>query len=391
MHMEPRTLPQRVDDAERAAAETLKHGAGLERIAPPPIQPEARRVADSTISAMRSLSDLSGYGRGMEPNMRRGAAETASPVASAPATRQKVPSFEEASRGHSAPESAFDNVEDARDHSTYVVVTGQRLLEANPSPSPIILSQPLPELARMAMEEPDETRQGADAGRARTVSGWLTESFLGTVAYGRFTGTPPIVTTESPAFFEINNAADGTSGGGNGLYMRGTNHIMITTDIANPADRMCVIAHETLHYAAYLGGGNDGIRFRDAAGGGTVLGEVPWLHEGMTELLAQQLVRSHDTTPSYVGYPAETLTAYYLQQIAGEGTLRAAYVSGDFTAVRQAVDARLGDGAFASLSRMDNGTDALAFLMGRMDEHHVDRSVWDRNPVARIAWSTPFE
>jgi hypothetical protein len=301
-----------------------------------------------------------------------------------------------ASRGHDSSDfqdTRYASVEDAREHSDLLINRVLQKLDDHPLPANFVLSKPLEELARMAMNEPDGTHSQADSGRVLAISGWLDANYLGTTLSGRFGAAPPILTNESPALFEINNAAEGYSGGGNGLYLPFTNHVMISAAIANPADRTCIIAHETLHYAAFLGGGHDGMRYRDAEGKPTVLGHVPWLHEGLTELHAQQLVRSHGTTPTYVGYPAETLTAFYLQQIAGADVTRAAFLSGDFTEVRRSVDARLGNGTFDSLSRTDNGTDALAFLVGRMDDApvRVERSVWDRNPVARIAWATPFE
>lgn len=394
--MEPRTLPQRLEDAEHAAADTLRHGAGLERIAPPPIQPEARRIADSTDSAMLFVSNLKNFGRGLEASTRPPPDRTVPASPRGSVGGRPIPTFEAASRGHDPSEfrdTRYASVEDAREHSDLLINRVLQKLNDNPLPATFVLSKPIEELTSMAMGEPDETHSQADAGRVQAISGWLDANYLGATVSVRFGAAPPILTNESPALFEINNAAEGYSGGGNGLYLPFTNHVMISTEIANPADRMCIIAHETLHYAAFLGGGHDGMRYQDAEGNPTVLGHVPWLHEGLTELHAQQLVRSHGTTPSYVGYPAETLTAYYLQQIAGADATRAAFLSGDCTEVRRAVDARLGGGTFDSLLRIDNGTDALAYLQGRMDDApvRVDRSAWDRNPVARIAWSTPFE
>jgi hypothetical protein len=390
--MEPRTLPQRLEDAEHAAADMLKHGAGLERIAPPPIQPEMRRIADSTLSALRFVSDLSTYGRGLEASTRPPADRTVPASPRGSVGGRPIPTFEAASRGHNPSDfqdTRYTTVEDAREHSDLLIATVLQKINDRPLPANFVLSKPIEGLTSMAMGEPDEAHSQADAGRILAISGWLDANYLGPVVSGRFEAAPPILTNESPALFELNNAAEGYSGGGNGLYLPFTNHVMISTAIADPANRTCIIAHETLHYAAFLGGGHDGVRYRDARGEPAVLGHVEWLHEGLTELHAQQLVRSHGTTPTYVGYPSETLTAFYLQQIAGADTVRAAFLSGDFTAVRQSVDARLGEGTFAALAGMESGPGALTYLEGRMDAARVDRSEWDRNPIARIAKITP--
>jgi hypothetical protein len=184
------------------------------------------------------------------------------------------------------------------------------------------------------------------------------------------------------------DSADGSSS--YGRYIGGTNHIMIRDDQPHEegivvrdrteSRRRLTILHEQLHYAAWLGGGMD-IRWRDGEGHPVIAGRVGWLHEGLTEMHAQQIVRSHGHQPGYVSYPHETATGIYLQRLVGADTLRRAYLTGDFTQVRQALDRRLGAGTFDRLLQKRNGAEALSFLMGRMEAAGVRRTGWDRDAV----------
>jgi hypothetical protein len=174
-----------------------------------------------------------------------------------------------------------------------------------------------------------------------------------------------------------------------GIYHPGTNHISIDADAMADlpaAARRQIIAHEMLHYASHLGGGGT-IRWRDERGAAVIPRDMEFLHEGATELFSQQLSRGHGSDPERVGYAAETTVAFYLQQIAGPNVLGAAYLSGDFTAVRRAVDARLGAGTFDRMAATGNGSGALAYLRERIQARGMGAELarWDANPIVRTA------
>jgi hypothetical protein len=181
-----------------------------------------------------------------------------------------------------------------------------------------------------------------------------------------------------------------------GGYLTGTNAIVIPPEVLaySEADALHVVLHEQLHYASWLGGGKN-IRWRDESGNPCFQGSSrAWsMHEGLTELTAQEIVRERDFEPTHIGYPAEVITCYYMEQLLGEGgrdILRSAYLSGDFTQVRQLVDAQLGAGTFDALISKPDAAQALSYIVGRIDERGVDRSGWDANPIV-VAARTKLE
>jgi hypothetical protein len=177
-----------------------------------------------------------------------------------------------------------------------------------------------------------------------------------------------------------------------GAYVPESNAIIIPSEILSfsEADARHVVLHEELHYASYLGGGST-MRARDEDGNPLFFTNPPFSwskQEGLTELTAQEICRERGFVPNMVGYPAEVITCYYMEQLLGEGgrdILRSAYLSGDFTEVRSRLDAALGAGTFDELMFRRDGADALHFLLARMDERGIDHSGWDANPIVIAA------
>ncbi len=230
-----------------------------------------------------------------------------------------------------------------------------------------------------------------------TALGWMTASYLGADLHAVVSSAPPILTVESERFFDSLDALEGHYGS-TARYFPGTNHIAVRSvqdDIVKDALE-ATVAHEMLHYIAYLGGGHH-IRWTSDSGELVDQGNITWLHEGLTELHAQQLTSAHGIHPDASTYEHETRTAFYLQRIVGEPVLRRAYLTGDFSEVRTRLNARLGEGTFETLAKqreyvpdprqpgatgyVTRGSDAVAFLLDRMDAAGVDRSTWDQDPL----------
>ncbi|MFH1520615.1 MAG: hypothetical protein ABID61_03150 [Candidatus Micrarchaeota archaeon] len=219
------------------------------------------------------------------------------------------------------------------------------------------------------------------------VSSWLDASYLGEKIASRFKKTPPVITAEPESFFRKREEAYGSPSVG--IYFTDTNHIAVLDRFntrRNHDDAFSVVAHEDLHYAAYLGGGFN-IRFIDSEGkyhSGTY---IKPLHEGLTELHAQELVRSHDMTPSYVAYAPEVLSASFLQHLVGKEVLKEAYLTGNFTEVAKLVDEKLGKGTFNEfMAKLESKPlDALLFLQNKASAAKVDILTWAENPIVRQA------
>jgi hypothetical protein len=252
-----------------------------------------------------------------------------------------------------------------------------------------VVNLPAPRYAPSA----DQARNRAVQRDADEVRGWLTPGFLGDAkACERMNRSPSVFTVENRDFFV---SMDWRREGAPAIafYISGTNHIAISEGLASDrAMRMESAAHEQLHYAAYLGGGQ-GVRWMDENQKPVVkdFDDVRWIHEGMTELIAQQLVRSKGYTPKSMAYPSEVLVASYiantLDEAAGAGKggplLRTAYTTGDFTRVRSLLDSRLGKGTFERLIGMRRGADALSFMEGEIPK--AKRDAWDAAPENKVA------
>ncbi|MFH0885434.1 MAG: hypothetical protein V1861_07030 [Candidatus Micrarchaeota archaeon] len=350
------------------AAESLVLQARIvrERVGPPPVVGQEQRVRASVLAASESLRAVANQGRR---------------VAGTDAESR----FRTASRGFESPGRVFRTLAAARGHS---------LEEENLLRRQILLRRPdaRPDAVRpgdyTGPAEPRQAPAGSTERLSTEVAGWMDRSVLGATLAGRFARTPPVVTEDPHRLFRFEGFLSGGMSAA-GMYHPGTNHISMDADAVEdlpaPARRQ-FIAHEMLHYAAYLGGGGT-IRWRDERGAAVIPRDMEFLHEGVTELMSQQLSRAHGSDPGRVGYAAETTFAFYLQQIAGPDVLGAAYLSGDFTAVRRAVDAKLGSGAFDLMAASGNGSGALVHLRERMQERGFGAELarWDANPVVRTA------
>ncbi len=221
---------------------------------------------------------------------------------------------------------------------------------------------------------------------------WL-PGMIGEGIASRMDATPPSLSTFQEAqrasvgqiFMELQMI--GSIGG----YLVGTNAIVIpegSLDLGE-AEARHVLLHELLHYASWLGGGRS-VRWRDDEGRPVFQGDAPaWnSHEGLTELMAQETVREKGYDTPRIGYPAETMTCFYMERLLGEGghdMLLQAYLHGDFTEVRSRLDSALGAGSFEALLAKPDAAQALSYILARMDERGIDRSEWDSSPIMTLA------
>ena len=74
-----------------------------------------------------------------------------------------------------------------------------------------------------------------------------------------------------------------------------------------------------------------------------------------------------------------------MQQLVGEEALRKAYLTGDFTEVRDIINKKLGEGTFEALLKMDKGVEALKFLVEKLKAIGIDTSEWNKNVIVSRA------
>ena len=431
-------LERRVEEAERATGTVVAHGQQVDKVAPPSLTPEQQRLREATQTASDSVQSLFGAQgarvRGIldDPEVRHRLNEEMSRLV----TGLRVNRYAEAAKGHEVPLRVFRTPQEARQHSQEVVEADQRVLEKRRDEGRKIdeetgffgrLWNGIKSVGRAiqrglaAVDEfigapfryVGEVLSGLIHGRPERhaediATNWMTSDYLGPVVGQRFANTPPVLTVENRSSFRTIDESDGAAGhlgyGSHsiGRYYPGTNHVMVAEEIRGhrEADIKCIIAHEELHYASWLGGGED-IRWQDETGNPIIQGYVSWIHEGLTEFHAQELTRAHGFEPSHVAYPYETIASSYLQQLVGADTLKQAYLTGDFTDVRRIVDQRLGEGTFDILlgardvpndfntllhhSRIERGSEALTFLVVRLEKAGISTSEWDRNPIVARA------
>lgn len=353
------------------AAETLVQQARIvqQRIGPPLVAAEGQRIRTTVAAAGESLRAVAAQGRRVG-NATGGDMESR---------------FSEASRGFERPGRVFRNLTEARRHSIEEENRYRRLIiDRHPDARPDSM-QPGdytgPADPRHAPANSTE-RLGAE------VSSWFGASVLGRQLAARFARTPPVVTEDPHRLFRFEGSVSGTPSAG-AFFHPGTNHVSMDVDAMSdmtPQTRRQSLAHEIFHYASHLGGGGT-IRWRDQRGAAVIPKDMEFLHEGATELMAQQLSRSRGNDPGTVAYGAETTVAFYLQQVAGANTLGAAYLGGDFTAVRLAVDTKLGAGTFDRMAATGNGSGALVVLRDAMVARGFGAELarWDRDPIVRTA------
>ncbi|HSB47111.1 MAG TPA: hypothetical protein VLD37_03790 [Candidatus Bilamarchaeum sp.] len=344
----------------------LKQAQAETEAAPPgpnPFRPEAPVARQSAEIALASLSQLSLH-----------SSKVSLFLSSAPAQHfSEEDIFSSCERGHERPATIVGGSEEA---DRRVDREYQKFRSA------------VPNNAFPASVSPDSAQSSGPNAEGHEAVGLLGESFLGPVISGRLRQTPPVFTTAPRSFFDALEQAEGA--GANAYYSPGTNHIIIADDLAVEADRRRTILHETLHYAAHLGGGDpSNMRWRGAAGAPVFNGARPsavWLHEGLAELYAQQLTRNagHDTT--YSSYPQQLRVAFMLQKLVeDDSVLRRAFLTGNFTEVRRIVDGKLGAGSFDAVMAADTPSGALMELTSRMTSAGIDFSPWLSDPLLKIA------
>ncbi len=262
--------------------------------------------------------------------------------------------FERLGRGNEEPATKVSDQDSARQHSEKLVKSAEASGVATPE-SAVAFGQ--------SMTARSTSARGLMMNEE--VSGqWLGTGFLGPGVQGRFKGNPPVLSLENPEFFKVMSSIPAV-----GLYFPGSNHIAVDANVeraGKDGNTYQVIAHEQLHYASWLGGGFE-VRWLGQGGMPQGRGDVSWLQEGATEYFAQVLTRDHGMLPSYVSYQHEVECVSALVRIAGFDEVKNAYLSGDFTQVKKALDARMGPGVFEALMDAQNGAEGKAAL-GAMSE-----------------------
>jgi hypothetical protein len=315
----------------------------------------------STDAAMASLGGLSLHSRKVEAFL------------SGPAAMTEEGAFSLCERGHERPRTSIASAREA-DRNALGEYWG--LIRAIPgSRHPPILST-------------DSDPGSALNAEGLEAAGWLDDDFLGEAIGRRFSSTPPMLTTVPREYFDALEEAEGA--GADAAYLPGTNQILIASDIAGEADRRRVLLHEQLHYAAYLGGGDPSdMRWRDETGRPVFNGfraSAGWLHEGLAELLSQQLARDEGFETTFSSYPQELRVALFMQRLIGdEVVLRDAFLTGNFTEARARLDDALGRGTFDSLMGAATANGALRTLISGMDSMGIDYAPWLRDPIIAIA------
>ncbi len=370
-------LEKRMDEAA-GAAQALSRQARIvgAHVAPAPVSSGGERARASVAAARESLAALASYARTINPAF---SVPHAGPVAEALSAEAR---YRTASRGHVRPERYFQSAEAARVHSREEDVASRALLKAmHPD------SRPADATAARAPRAGELERMAAE------VRGWFGPGAVGQAVASRFLNSPPVITGETHQFFRHVSIVNGLAGHTVGLQYPGTNHIAIDAEgifdedrYPSEAERRCILAHEMFHYSAMLGGGYS-LRWRGPNGEPVFREVLSWLHEGMTELHAQQMTRDRGHVPPTVSYAAETTVSFYLQQLVGADVLRNAYLTGDLSEVRRLVDRQLGAGTFEGIADAGSGASAFFYLRGRLGERGMSARLasWDRNALVRAA------
>lgn len=308
---------------------------------------------------------------------------------------KKLVQLEDVSSGHEVPPFVMTR-KGAEEHSEALTTEAEMVIARNPSRVSSELSY---ETSSSDMgffdrnysipeNDPGSSFVSRLVSEAELVSGWLVDSYLGDVISDRFKKTPPVITFEPISFFDAQEKAYGYLAVG--FYFPDTNHIALDRNLDatqnSIADTSNLIAHEYLHYAAYLGGGTE-IRFTDSEGNYHSGENMNLSHEGLTELHAQNLVHSHGMSPSHVSYAPEVLSISLLQHIVGKEVLKEAYLTGNFTKIAELVDEKLGNGTFTEFMYIFSSSplDALVFLQNYGASAKIDLSAWAENPIVRQA------
>ncbi|MFN7990622.1 MAG: hypothetical protein U0R44_00535 [Candidatus Micrarchaeia archaeon] len=292
--------------------------------------------------------------------------------------------------GSYAPPRVFRTPDEARRHSQELLLATLPLVDIN---SPSFSLAPRPAGAPLTPLYPHVENRTIDEESVR-VRGWLTAGFLGPAIHERFIRTPPVVTVESESYFATLNASEKTAVRAVGKYYHDTNHIMICEEIAryDEPTRMVLLIHEQLHYASYLGGGRS-IRWRGGSGEQVVAptADSDWLHEGLTQYFSLRLAHEHGYYPSETFYMDGVRVGFFLSRIVGDDALKTAFLTGDFTAVRNAVDSRLGAGTFGRLMSSGRAPEASVLLSDRVEQKftEAERRPWSGDRIHQLVFARP--
>ena len=203
---------------------------------------------------------------------------------------------------------------------------------------------------------------------ADKVTRLMTSEYLGPELKAKLSKFPPFIIPQTKKPTERYQNEDHLVG-----FMVNRTNVVTVFKISSFA-----MAHEFLHYASALGGGNTFVRWKDETGNATVKNTPKWFNEGLTELHTLQLCNESGARPDYVsGYALETAISIYFQKIVGADVLKKAYLSGNFTEVRRIIDTSLGKGSFDK-------------FLGSRDTHEATEVFVNVQANANIPLGQPF-
>ena len=237
------------------------------------------------------------------------------------------------------------------------------------------------------------------AREARTVS-----DFYGGRTASSLSSAPPIVVELSEeAMARLMRSGGIGSGGGfysfipGAMYLPGTNIIVTTPSLeASPSAREDVLLHEINHYASFLGRGGYTFTFEHPPGTG-YHHYSSWLEEGMTEFFTSRMLGGRSMA---IEYPYETVTIAFMEMMAGPQAVRDAFTGTGrgYDGLREALDARLGEGTFFTLMGMQptpegrtiaNGGEAFEYLLSRAQDRGIGITGIVDDPIYRMAFPPP--
>ena len=208
-----------------------------------------------------------------------------------------------------------------------------------------------------------------DSGPYRTAAEkLLTQDFLGPDLYGAMRNTKTIVL----------NYTEGVWGTGVvGCYIPGTNIVQVAQKVAwrsaiTETDQAEILTHELLHFASGMNRANGNV----VSANGVSYPYNVRENEGLTELFAQQLCRSHGISTPGVSYEPEVKTMFFVKQIVGERPLLEAYFTNDFSEVAKKLDAVLGKGSFEALMGTNGAAEMLALVLQKAEDKGVKLREW---------------
>lgn len=185
------------------------------------------------------------------------------------------------------------------------------------------------------------------------VHSWMDDEYVGARVYNALSNCPPILlTVPKTPVRKLEGACDFRT---NCISVR-----FLGEDGGKVEERIAEIANELHYYASWLGKG-DKVRWR-GGNGKPIFRKMDeeaaeTLSEGLAEMLTLQLIRKHGVEGSGLSRMNSVFLMLHIQEIAGEENLRKAYFCGDYSRVRERVDAALGEDAFEEvLERLSGGT-----------------------------------